>query len=290
MQLFNFTEEEESVIDTPIVEEVVVEEIVVEEIATEESLLKKEFLTEKLIEITAIAEDELLLNQNFLNLYENEQFVNKMQKIKALSDDILVYTNISDDGLEYCAVAVYDNENYLCVDNAFSGNVYETDYCLTEVSCSDMLNEIVIINDTEEPINDAPVIEEPVIEEPVIEESLVIEGGSVTINGTVLYERFIGEDKYIVIDEKQLGPYSKMFFDYDETSYGVLCKYEGEWYMNIDGEVDKVSELSEDGIAVLEFYVLDGDYIYIFMQDDHYFVNDNGELIGPLEDYPNLFE
>lgn len=272
MQLFNFEEEKAILEESPIIEEEAEAEV--------DYTATKEFLSDKLIKATEIASEEKERSGSFLNLYNIEEFTKKMQAIKSFSPDILIYTNISEDGLHYCAVAVYGNENYLCIDDSSVNVVFETENCMETTSCVSQTEEDVIVE--EEPIAE---------EEPVIEEGpLIIDGASVIIGNTTINERYIGEDKYIVIDGEELGPYYDMYFNYDDTTYGILCNYYGVWYININGDVSKVSELNEENIDVNEFFILDGRYVFIFSRDGYYYVSDNSEILGPFDEYPNLFE
>jgi len=252
---------------------------------------------ESISDLANIAIQEKNQNGNFLNLYENQDFINKIEDIKSSSDSVLIHTNLSSDGLKYCAVVMYDNENYLCIDDT-SGEIYYTDNCLEEVSCTNQLpledmGEIIEEEIAEKEVIEEDVTEEEIIEEEVVEEEeglLVIETTPITIGDTTLIEKYIEEEKFVIINGEEMGPYSEMFLEYDDSSYGILCNYNGSWYLNMNGKVSKPSELNEGNINVHNFYVLDGGYVYIYDISGQYFVSDNGDTLGPFEEYPNLFE
>lgn len=100
----------------------------------------------------------------------------------------------------------------------------------------------------------------------------------ITVQGTTIKRYDDNGSQTVFINDKEYGPYAKVYIAYTETEWGLLLAYDGNWYVNINGKA-KGPYVER---PVVEAY---GEKIgYSYLKDGKYYVSLNGEIFGPYED------
>jgi len=262
------------------------------------SMLPKEALNEptqqentfdvnlELANIQNIIEGVKIDEGKYNDLYNNQEFLDKINELKTLGASSIV-SNIDPQNEKYCISFIFNGSN-LCIDNIYIGGVDNSGCIRGNTSCFNNVEqaeaiEIIMPEQVEEEIISTEEDPVEVIEVEQIEEIKVIEGLSleeeVIVGETSIskYKNNNGQE-IIFINEKEHGPYSESYITYNDSGWGVLCNYNDKWYVNLNGKATGPYTQK----PVVEFYGEDLGFSYI--KNDEYYVNLNGKTYGPYED------